>query len=176
MFAAHINPLKFLPRPALSALALLPVLISLALTPCFAFQHHEMPRTQRHESHHEIFQLEETWRTAMLKADIPALDALMADDYMAITADGIPQSKEQMLDNLRSGALHFSAIAISDRKVRFYGKTALVTSIAVVSGTHAGVDISGSYRYTRVYVKNAQGDWKVVNFEASRIRLPRVGR
>jgi ketosteroid isomerase-like protein len=41
-----------------------------------------------------------------------------------------------------------------------------------VSATIAGEDISGSYRYTRVYVRDAQGKWKIVSFEASRIREP----
>jgi ketosteroid isomerase-like protein len=36
----------------------------------------------------------------------------------------------------------------------------------------AGSDYTGSYRYTRVYVRNAQGLWKIVSFEASRIRFP----
>jgi hypothetical protein len=30
--------------------------------------------------------------------------------------------------------------------------------------------MSGSYRYTRVYVRDKQGTWKAVSFEASRIR------
>jgi ketosteroid isomerase-like protein len=55
--------------------------------------------------------------------------------------------------------------------VRFYGTTALVTSRAQAAGSNAeGEDISGSFRYTRVYVRNAQGKWKIVSFEASRIR------
>ena len=172
MLAAAINPNKPLRRRRQYALALLPVVAALALTPCAALQHNGMPRTQRHESHHEIFQLEEEWRTAMLKADIPAMDSLLADDYMAITPNGTLQSKEQALANLRTGATHFTALEISDRKVRFYGTTALVTSRADASGTTAGGDFSGSYRYTRVYVRNAEGKWKIVSFEASRIRLP----
>ena len=173
MLAAAINPNKPLRRRRQYALALLlPIVAALALAPCAAFQHSGMPRTQRHESHHEIFQLEEAWRIAVLKADIPALDALLADDYMAITPNGTLQSKEQALANLRTGATHFTALEISDRKVRFYGTTALVTSRADASGTTAGGDFSGSYRYTRVYVRNAEGKWKIVSFEASRIRLP----
>jgi len=176
MFAAKIKSLKLVHRRWPRTLALIPIFTALVLTPCAAFQHNGMPRTQRHESHHEIFQQEETWRYAVLKADIPALGALLADDYTAITADGALQSKEQALDSLRSGVTHFTAITISDRKVRFYGTTALVTCKAMVSGVHAGADISGNYRYTRVYVRNAQGEWKIVSFEVSRIRSPGEGR
>jgi len=56
-----------------------------------------------------------------------------------------------------SGAILFTSIEVSDRRLRFYGATALLTCRSEVSGTAAGSDISGSYRYTRVYVRDAQG-------------------
>jgi ketosteroid isomerase-like protein len=131
-----------------------------------------MPRAQKHEVHREIDQKEEAWRDAILKGNIAALDALLADDYMAISSYGTLQNKEQALANVRSGQLHFTALEFSDRKVHFYGTTALVTSRAEVSATVGGDDISGSYRYIRVYVRDARGVWKVVSFEASKIREP----
>jgi ketosteroid isomerase-like protein len=129
-----------------------------------------MPRGQRHEIRHEIDQLEQTWRNAVITRDVSAMDSLLAEDYIAITANGTLQSKEQTLTNLRSGTLKFASIEFSDRKVRFYGQTALVTSRADVNGSTGDGDISGSYRYTRVYVRDAKGGWKIVSFEASRIR------
>ncbi len=116
-----------------------------------------MPRAERHESKHEIDQLEQNWRDAILHRNVQAMDALLADDYIAITANGTLQSKDQALANLKSGALHFSSIDFSDRKVRFYGQTALVTSRAEVKGTTSEGDLTGSYRYTRVYVRDPQG-------------------
>jgi ketosteroid isomerase-like protein len=98
------------------------------------------------------------------------MDGLLADDYMAITPTGILQSKEQALAALRSGAMKLSSLEISDRKIRLYGTTALVTSRAEVKGRGPEGDMSGSYRYTRVYVRDPHGVWKVVSFEASRIR------
>jgi ketosteroid isomerase-like protein len=129
-----------------------------------------MPRGQRHEVRHEIDQLEDTWRDAIIHRNSSAMDNLLADDYIAITASGTLQSKDQTLAILRSGTLKFASIEFSDRKVRFYGQTALVTSRAEVNGTTPEGDISGSYRYTRVYVKDDHGAWKIVSFEASRIR------
>jgi ketosteroid isomerase-like protein len=135
-------------------------------------QQPEMPRAERHESRHEIDQLEENWREAVLKSNTAAMDALLADDYMAITPAGMLQTKDQALANLRSGATRFTSLALSDRKVRFYGTTAVVTSIAQVSGATSEGDFSGDYRYTRVYVRDPKGSWKIVSFEASRIRDP----
>ena len=151
----------------LSSVALL--LLSV-LTAGTAQQSSGMPRGQRHESRHEIDQLEQTWRNAVMNRDVSAMESLLAEDYIAITANGLLQSKEQALTNLRSGTVKFASIEFSDRKVRFYGRTALVTSRAEVSGSNGDGDISGSYRYTRVYVKDATGVWKIVSFEASRIR------
>ncbi len=144
----------------------------LALSAASAAQQGGMPRSERHESRHEIDQLEEDWREATLKGNIAAMDALLADDYMAITAVGTLLSKDQTIANLRKGTMHFTSLELSDRKVRFYGTTAVVTSIAKVDGMTPEGDISGSYRYTRVYVRDPQGKWKIVSFEASRIREP----
>ena len=129
-----------------------------------------MPRGERHESRHEIDQLEETWRNAILHRNIQAMDALLADDYMAITPSGTLVTKDQTLANMRNGAMHFDSLEFTDRRVRFYGDTAVVTSRANVIGAMPEGALSGSYRYTRVYVRNEQGLWKIVSFEASRIR------
>jgi ketosteroid isomerase-like protein len=129
-----------------------------------------MGRAERHETRHEIDQLEENWRNAVLTRNVAALDGLLSDDYMAISARGMLQSKEESLATLRSGTTRIRSITYSDRKVRFYGTTALVTSRAEVTGTTPEGDISGSYRYTRVYARNDKGNWLIVSFEASRIR------
>jgi ketosteroid isomerase-like protein len=131
-----------------------------------------IPRAQRHEYHHEIDQMEEAWRVAILKANSAELATLLADDYTGITAKGAIQTKEQAIANLRSGALQLATLNISDRKVRVYGSTAVVTSVAELTGGKNDQDVTGRYRYTRVYVRNPQGQWKIVSFEASRIQEP----
>jgi len=132
-----------------------------------------MPLAQKHESRHEIDQYEDDWRNAVLNSDTKAMDALLADDYIGITAYGTIEDKDQTLARLRAGGRRISSLTISERKVRFYEKTAVVTCLVDVKGTNAeGAEMSGSYRYTRVYIRNEQGTWKIVSFEASRIREP----
>lgn len=145
-------------------------MLLLALTAGAGSLHAGMPRAERHESRRMIDQLEEQWRTAVLHADSTAMDALLADDFMAITSSGTLQTKDEALANLRSGRTRITVLNVSDRKVRFYGRTALVISLAEVQGTTPEGPIAGSFRYTRVYVRNPQGEWKIVSFEASPIR------
>jgi ketosteroid isomerase-like protein len=129
-----------------------------------------LPRAQRHEYRHEIEQLEEAWRTAILKSNSAALENLLADDYTGITAKGAIQTKDQAVQSLKSGALQLTALEFSDRKIRVYGATAVVTSVAELTGGKSDPEMTGRYRYTRVYVRNPQGQWKIVSFEASRIQ------
>jgi len=147
-------------------MVLAPLILALALPL------HAMPRSERHEIRHEIDHLEDHWRDAILSRNIAAMDALLAADYMAITANGTIESKEESLANLRSGAVRITSLEVTDRKVRFYGATALVTSRAEVTGTTPEGPLKGAYRYTRVYVRDANGIWRIVSFEASRIRTP----
>jgi ketosteroid isomerase-like protein len=157
-------------RPVNLALALITLFIMGCL--CLEGSATGPPRAQKHESRRQIDQLEDAWREAVMKSNSVEMDKLLADDYLAITASGTLQTKEQALANLRAGRTRFTTLDISDRKVRFYGTTALVTSQADVQGTTSEGALSGSYRYTRVYVRDPQGTWKIVSFEASRIREP----
>jgi len=131
-----------------------------------------VPHTDRREDRHTINRMEDAWRDALLNANTTKMESLLADDYMAITPNGTLQSKEQTIANLKSGLLHFDRIEVTDRKVKFYGSTALVRCRAEVSGKTAEGQISGSYRYTRVYVQDAKKSWRIVSFEANRIREP----
>ncbi len=149
-------------------------MVAMALVLAFGcgLLHAGQNKINKHENRNEILQLEDVWRTAMLKADTAAMATLLADDYIAITAAGTLQTKDEAINNLRTHHVRFTTLDITERKVRFYGNTALVNSVAFVQGTTTDGDVSGSYRYTRVYVRDAQDKWKIVSFEASRIRQP----
>ncbi len=153
------------PRWAVAAVLVLAV----GAVPLFASG---LSLAQKHESRHEIDQLEDEWRTAVLNSDAKTMDSLLAEDYMAITASGTLQSRDQALQNMRTGRVHFAALTITDRKVRFYGTTAVVTSLATIQATTPEGPVTGDYRYTHVYVREPQGGWKIASFEASHVRQP----
>ena len=46
---------------------------------------------QKHERRHEIDQLEDEWRNAILNSDVKAMASLLAEDYMAVTPSGTLQ-------------------------------------------------------------------------------------
>lgn len=134
--------------------------------------HAGMLPVQKHEAHHEIDQLEDEWRDALLTSNTKELGSLLADDYMGITPAGTLQTKEETIEGLRNGRVHFTLLDLTDRRVRFYGSTAVVTSLANVQAATADGKLLGKYRYTRVYARDPEGQWKIVSFEASRVREP----
>ncbi len=120
------------------------------------------------QQHKQIENLEQDWRRALLAENVSAMDHLLADDYLGVTANGTLETKADVLAMRRAGTIHLSEFNLSDLKVRVYGDTAVVTSKAELTGTNGGTDISGHYRYTRVYNRR-NGEWRIVSFEASRI-------
>jgi ribosome recycling factor len=82
----------------------------------------------------------------MLAANTKVMDSLLAVDYMGITASGTLQSRDETLQSMSSGRLRFTLLDVSDRKVRFYGITAVVTSLANIQAITPDGKVIGSYR------------------------------
>ena len=148
--------------PTVGRLSLVFILLCGFARPAHAvFPHHE-------NAHKEIEGLELDWRQAQLTNNIPEVERLLADDYLGISANGTLETKADELTRRRSGTLRITQLDLSDIKVRIYGDTAVVTSKADLVGKNGDRDISGRFRYTRVY-SNRDGQWRIVSFEASRI-------
>lgn len=113
--------------------------------------------------------LEEQWRQAQLNADVPAMDRLLAEDFVGITAFGQVTTKAQQLARVRDRVIALTRLDLSDMKVKLIGSIAVVTTRAEVEGTSDGRSISGAFRYTRVYHRLPNGSWKITSFEATRV-------
>jgi len=139
------------------------LLVFLACSPAWA-----LPRHENRAIHREIEALEQQWCQAIVTNNVSEMDRLLADDYIGISSNGTIETKAQELAQRRAGTVRVSKLDLTDTRVRVYGDTAVVTSLADLIGTNGTTDISGEYRYTRVYNRRL-GDWKIVSFEASRL-------
>lgn len=150
----------------------------LATTTYALAAHANAPHPKRKDQYkHQVEQLEQTWRTAQLNGDVDAMDRLLSDDYVGITMNGQVVTKAQQLDRMRNRNLVLTQISLDDVKVKLIGTTtAIVTSLAEVDGTSDGAPMHGTYRYTRVYTRTAAGNWKITNFEATRVNPMPTGR
>jgi len=116
-----------------------------------------------------LIQLEQDWSEALVKADQPAFDRIMAVDYIFIDPDGQVVTKAQGDAEFKAGVTKFDAFVSDDMKVRVFGDTAIVTGRATMTGTSKGKDISGQDRWTDVFVRR-DGRWQAVSSHASHVK------
>jgi ketosteroid isomerase-like protein len=118
----------------------------------------------------EILDLEARLRAAQLRADVPALEALLADDLLFTGPDGALGTKAQDLAAHASGALRFREHVPIELRVRRVGSVVAVSALrAWLVVEVAGTLVSGEYRYTRVWAREASSDWRVVGGHVSAI-------
>jgi len=96
--------------------------------------------------------------------DVKTLGKYTADDFLEIDPRGGVHTKKQYLEHLSKGTAKFESLKETDVKVRVFGTTAVVTGLLHLKGTVGDKDISGDYRWTRVYhKKKSDGEWLCVN-------------
>lgn len=118
-----------------------------------------------------VMQMEEELRAAITKSDTKTYGRLLGDDYVFTNQDAVVRTKAQMVSAYDSGSLKYESVKFDEIKVHAYGDTAVLTGRSTVKGQDNGKDISGQYRYTRVYVKR-QGRWQLVATQLTRIAEP----
>jgi ketosteroid isomerase-like protein len=138
-------------------------------------QTHRPKGDPKRVQHAHIEALEQQWRTAQLNNDVAAMDKLLSDDFLGITANGEVNTKQQFLDRLRNRSITITTLEMSEQKIKLVGQVAIVTSLAQIDGTADGQPLTGRFRYLRVYQRLPGDTWRITNFESTRIPTRRPG-
>ena len=122
----------------------------------------------------EVLQAEDARVQAVLKADLAALEPMLASDLTYCHASGIADSKKQLLDKIKSGEMKYEAFQHRDQAVRVYGNTAVLTGITALrlgAPAQGGTALDAVMRFTTVYVRQ-NGRWQQVAWQATRLPQP----
>jgi uncharacterized protein (TIGR02246 family) len=117
----------------------------------------------------EILQLFESGDRALIAADQAALARIFADDYIQYDESGKAFTKEDVLTNLKSGAIRYLSMISTGRRIRL-----LTDDVAMVHGSEedeveqAGRRFQVRYIYTDIVMKR-NGRWQIV---ASQLAKP----
>jgi ketosteroid isomerase-like protein len=106
-------------------------------------------------------------RTAAMKGGAEAIrinEKYNADDYVRIPGDGRIFTKAEYLNGFKAGNVTVESLDYSDVKIRIDGKMAVLTAIETGKGVQMGTPWTGTFRFTRVFVKR-DGIWKVVLYQ-----------
>ncbi len=152
------------------------LLLCATLTLPAAAQHHVKKKTYKQV----IAQLEQDWFQAQRTNDTAAIDRLLSDDFIGISAQGMVSSKEEVLKRMQTRQIVIHQLTVQDQKISIHGDTAVVTSKveldATNNATQPPTDVHTRLRYTRVYLHYPSGAWRIVNFESTHIAdLPGSG-
>lgn len=119
----------------------------------------------------EVKRLEQKLGQALLAGDAAAYGGLLAGEYMVTTSWGELLTWDQAVALVRVGELRFEKLEIGDLAARRFGKTVIVTGRTKQTATLKGKELSGDFRFTRIWIKR-KGDWKAVAAQYTRISPP----
>lgn len=108
--------------------------------------------------------LEARLRAAQLAADADSLDALISEDLLFTGPDGRLATKADDLSAHRSGAVRIRSHDPEELRVRHVAEDVVVAALQARLTVEAGGTqvLHGPVRYTRVWVREADGEWRVV--------------
>ena len=95
--------------------------------------------------HNEVFY------GALLSGDLDTLSTLYSDDYRLVRSDGSMLNKEQVLRDLREGALAFTSIMLCIEDVRVFEAAAMIIGESHATSTRSGLTTSMHFRLVAVY-------------------------
>lgn len=143
------------------------VVLSTILFVAFAQDRHKPCERSTVAIEHEIRDVEDQTREAMLKSNPAFIESHSTANVYRVGPDGTVANRDQLLKVWRMEK--FSAIDIQERETWIYGSTALVLEKVAVKGRGGeGRQIDGEYRLTRLWVSE-NGVWKVAALHLTRI-------
>ncbi|KAA0018913.1 nuclear transport factor 2 family protein [Antrihabitans cavernicola] len=109
-------------------------------------------------------------QAAQLAADADALDRLL-DDRLIFTLgmDGKTYSKQDDLDIQRSGSQQLTRVDEEDLQVFVEGDTGVTWFLGTLAGEIGGEPFGARMRYTRTWLRDGSGDWRVIAAHASSV-------
>jgi ketosteroid isomerase-like protein len=113
-----------------------------------------------------VAHLDAQFQASVKANDVDAMDKILADDFILVTGSGKIFNKQQSLDEARSRSTIYEHQEDTDRIVRVWGDTAVVTAKLWIKGVRDGKPIDYTLWFSDTYVRTP-GGWKYVFGQAS---------
>ena len=120
------------------------------------------------DSERDIRELETQRFRAMERVDVATLNRILSDELIYTHANGLQQTKAELIGVLGSGDMKYESITPDDIRVRIYNETAVVTGRASMKIKARGEEQTFKLCYLDVYVKQ-DSRWQMVAWQSSRV-------
>jgi hypothetical protein len=111
------------------------------------------------------------YEQAQMKGNRPALEKLLADDYLLVTGGGSHETKEEFIADLTAPGFRLEPYSVQAPVRRVWPGGAIVAGVARQAGTDGGKPFDGCIRFADVWMI-AGGRWQVVFTQVARISPP----
>jgi len=118
------------------------------------------------EDAQQVAALDREYQAAVKINDVKTMDRLLADDFVLVVGSGKTYNKSDLLNEARSGRILYEHQEDTDRKVRVWGDTAVVTAKLWEKGTDGGKPFDKVVWFSDTYVRTAAG-WRYVLGQSS---------
>jgi ketosteroid isomerase-like protein len=108
------------------------------------------------------------WAAAVLANDDKTLETLLADDLIYTHSDARQENKHQYIDSMKTGALKYLELKLSEVKVRQYGNVAVVNAMGMVKAIDHGKNVNPTLRIVHVWLKG-KGGWQLSTHQTTRL-------
>ena len=109
----------------------------------------------------KIIAMENLWNRAELNNDAPAVQLLLADDFVMTVAEGTLYNKAQIVASVADKFYRPEALQSSDMVVHYYGNTAVLTGAYYEKGRDKGKPWERRGRFTDTWM-NLNGRWQCI--------------
>lgn len=118
----------------------------------------------------DVTAMEKKWAAALLAKDTAALGKIYSDDLVYTHSSAQVDSKEVFLKNVGSGNSRYEAMDLKEIKVRMFGNTAVVHTLAHIRNVNTVTKnvTDGDLRLLHIYVKKGK-DWQMVAHQSVRV-------
>jgi len=119
----------------------------------------------------DVLSAMESWRQAMLKKDRAALEKAFHAELSYGHSSGVIEDKAQAIEHVVAGAGTYTAIDLTETKVRVQGGTALVTGKAEYHERTGGKETVANLVVLSVWLKTPKG-WQMIARQATKPPAP----
>ena len=114
--------------------------------------------------------LDTAYQAAVKNNDVATMERILADDFVLVTGNGRVYTKADLLKEASDKTVIYERQEDSNRTVRIWGDTAVVTALLWAKGIDRGEAFDYQVWFSDTYVFTASG-WRYV-FGQSSLRLP----
>lgn len=119
-----------------------------------------------------ITTLDGEYQAAVKSNDVVVMNRILTGDFVLVTGSGKTYTKADLLNEARSGRMHYEHQDDTDQTVRVWGDTAVITAKLWEQGTNDGKPFDYTVWFSDTYIRTPAG-WRYVFGQAS-LPLPKT--